>query len=71
MDQLTDSPETVTEPPFMTLSQKNLAAVALGGLDGKKGGPALAKKLSKTPRKRIASNAAKARWKKERTNPRT
>jgi hypothetical protein len=42
--------------------QKNPAAVALGKLGGKKGGPARAAALSKTERKAIASRAAKARW---------
>ncbi len=42
---------------------KNPAAVALGRLGGKKGGPARAKKLSAKRRKEIAKNAAKSRWK--------
>ena len=42
---------------------KNTAAVALGRLGGKKGGPARAKKLSKKRRADIARMAAKARWK--------
>ena len=45
-------------------SEKNPAAVSLGRLGGLKGGPARAKKLSKKQRARIASKAAKARWKK-------
>jgi hypothetical protein len=44
--------------------EKNPAAVALGRLGGKKGGPARAKKLSAEQRRRIAQKAAKARWKK-------
>lgn len=43
-------------------SGKNPAAVALGRLGGKKGGPARAKKLSKKQRTAIARKAAKARW---------
>jgi hypothetical protein len=43
---------------------KNPAAVALGRLGGKKGGPARAKKLSARKRKVIARKAALARWKK-------
>jgi len=43
---------------------KNEAAVALGRLGGKKGGPARAKSLSKKRRSEIARKAAKARWKK-------
>lgn len=43
---------------------KNPAAVALGRLGGKKGGPARAKKLTKKERSEIARRAAKARWSK-------
>jgi hypothetical protein len=42
--------------------EKNPAAVELGRLGGKKGGPARAKKLTKKRRKEIAKKAAKARW---------
>ena len=42
---------------------KNPAAVALGALGGKKGGPARAAKLSPWRRKAIARKAAAARWK--------
>jgi len=45
--------------------KKNPAAVALGRLGGKKGGPARAKKLSAKKRMEIASNAAKVRWAKK------
>ena len=45
---------------------KNPAAVALGRLGGKKGGPARAKKLSKKKRSEIAKKAAEARWKSHR-----
>lgn len=45
------------EPP------KNPAAVALGKLGGKKGGPARAAKLSAQKRREIATLAARARWK--------
>jgi hypothetical protein len=41
---------------------KNPAAVALGKLGGKKGGPARAAKLSKEQRAEIAKKAAQARW---------
>lgn len=41
---------------------KNPAAVALGRLGGKKGGPARAKKLTPEQRKEIAKKAAEARW---------
>jgi hypothetical protein len=44
---------------------KNPAAVALGRLGGKKGGPARAKKLTKEQRAEIARKAAQARWTKK------
>lgn len=44
---------------------KNPAAVALGKLGGKKGGPARAAKLSEEERKEIAKKAARARWEKK------
>jgi hypothetical protein len=44
---------------------KNIHAVELGRLGGKKGGEARAKKLSPERRKEIAQKAAKARWKKK------
>jgi hypothetical protein len=43
---------------------KNQAAVMLGRLGGKKGGPARAAKLSPRKRKAIAKKAAQARWSK-------
>jgi hypothetical protein len=43
---------------------KNPAAVALGRLGGKKGGPARAAKLTKEQRSESARKAAQARWKK-------
>ena len=43
--------------------EKNPAAVELGRLGGKKGGPARAKALSKERRSEIAKKAAEARWK--------
>ena len=52
-----DAPEA---PP-----EKNPAAVALGRLGGKKGGPARAAKLSAKRRSEIAQTAARARWDKE------
>ena len=41
---------------------KNLAAMVLGSLGGKKGGPARAKKLTAKQRSEIAKKAAQARW---------
>jgi hypothetical protein len=46
---------------------KNAAAVALGRLGGKKGGPARAKKLSKARRSEIAQKAAQTRWKRRKS----
>jgi len=42
--------------------RKNPAAVALGRLGGKKGGPARAEKLTAEQRAQIAKRAAQARW---------
>ena len=42
--------------------EKNPAAVALGRLGGRKGGPARAEKLSASRRSEIARRAAQARW---------
>ena len=53
----------LTDKPTPKLTEKNPAAVALGRLGGKKGGPARAKSLSAQKRKEIAKKAAKARWK--------
>jgi hypothetical protein len=56
--------EATGDPPHPAEDQpkKNPAAVELGRLGGKKGGPARAKKLSAARRKEIAKSAAKARW---------
>lgn len=56
---------TSEDTPELTENGKNAAAVALGRLGGKKGGPARAKKLSKERRSEIAKKAAEARWSKE------
>jgi len=45
--------------------QKNPAAVELGRLGGKKGGPARAKKLTAEQRSDIARKAAQKRWQKD------
>ena len=45
-------------------AQKNPAAVELGRLGGKVGGPARARKLSPKKRSEIARKAANARWEK-------
>lgn len=49
------------------IPEKNPAAVALGRLGGKKGGPARAKALSAKKRKAIAQKAATSRWSKKNT----
>ena len=46
---------------------KNPAAVALGRLGGRKGGPARAKTLSDARRREIAKTAAEARWNRQKT----
>jgi hypothetical protein len=53
---------TETSDDHPAEADKNPAAVALGRLGGKKGGPARAKSLSKKRRAEIARNAATARW---------
>ena len=60
-DAVTDEPEP-EEPQPLTEDDKNPAAVALGRLGGKKGGPARAKKLTPEQRSEIARKAAQARW---------
>jgi len=47
-------------------SAKNPAAVLLGRLGGKKGGPARARKLTPQQRSEIARKASLARWAKHR-----
>ena len=47
-----------------TTREKNPAAVELGRLGGKKGGPARASKLSKKRKREIAQKAAQTRWSK-------
>ena len=57
--QATGQIQTQSEPK----KEKNPAAVALGRLGGLKGGNARAIKLTTDERKRIATEAAKSRWK--------
>lgn len=52
----------VTEATEEQEPKKNPAAVELGRLGGKKGGPARAKRLSAARRREIAKKAAAARW---------
>ena len=51
------------------VSHKNLAAVALGRKGGLASAKARMEKISPDERSRIASNAARARWDKERLKP--
>lgn len=60
VDQVADDVEPKKREPAKP--EKNPAAVALGRLGGKKGGPARAKKLSKKRRSEIAKKAAQKRW---------
>lgn len=62
VQEATADPETPEQPA----PKKNPAAVALGRLGGKKGGPARAAKLSPERRKEIAKKAAETRWARER-----
>jgi len=48
----------------MSVTKKNVAAVALGRLGGLKGGKARARKLSAKQRRESARKAALARWSK-------
>jgi hypothetical protein len=56
------NPALPKDPPKERARKKNPAAVALGKLGGKKGGPARRDKLSPERRKEIAREAARARW---------
>jgi len=53
---------TGSAPPAKPLKHKNPAAVELGRLGGKKGGPARAASLSAIKRSEIARKAAQSRW---------
>ena len=50
--------------PDPTPEERHAAAVALGRLGGKKGGPARARKLTPEQRRDSARKAAQARWQK-------
>jgi hypothetical protein len=59
----TEQPAPSVQPTSEPNSDgKNPAAVTLGRLGGKKGGPARAAKLTKEQRAEIAKRAAQARW---------
>ena len=55
---------SIVEGATAESTDKNLAAMVLGSLGGKKGGPARAQKLSAKRRSEIARKAAEARWRK-------
>jgi hypothetical protein len=55
---------SIVEGATAESTDKNLAAMVLGRLGGKKGGPARAKKLTAKRRSDIARGAAQARWQK-------
>ena len=60
-----EEPETEPEPVAVsepTPEERHAAAVALGRLGGKKGGPARAKKMTPQQRSESARKAAQARW---------
>ena len=66
VDEATSEDESeVPDEESADESGKNPAAVALGRLGGKKGGPARAKKLTKERRSEIAREAAQKRWRKD------
>ena len=58
-----DQPEESQEP-----DTRHPAAVALGKLGGKKGGPARARNLTSAQRSEAARKAAQARWNKQQEN---
>ena len=62
VQEATGEAEEQQVEPELTPEERHTAAVALGRLGGKKGGPARAKKLSKKRRSEIAKRAAQARW---------
>ena len=55
----------ILQVPEPTPEERHAAAVALGRLGGKKGGPARAKKLTPEQRSESARKAAKARWRRK------
>ena len=55
---------SIVEGATTESTDKNLAAMVLGSLGGRKGGPARAKKLTPEQRSDIARRAAQARWQK-------
>ena len=66
VEAATGQQENQEAVPEITEEAKHAAAVALGRLGGKKGGPARAKRLTTNERSEIARRAAKARWERKR-----
>ncbi len=58
--------KATTDEPIPEDSGKNPAAVALGRLGGRKGGPARAARMTAKQRSASAKKAAAARWKSKR-----
>ena len=65
VQEATAEPGTEQAEPELTPEERHAAAVALGRLGGKKGGPARAGKLTPERRREIARKAAEARWRRE------
>lgn len=61
-ERLTAPLHLVTNEDQAETPPKNPAAVALGRMGGKKGGPARAKKLSRAKLSAIGKKGAEARW---------
>lgn len=61
-DQATGENPPQPEPPPEEAPGKNPAAVALGRLGGKRGGPARAARMTPEQRRESAKKAASARW---------
>lgn len=62
VEQATDEEQPFLHDIKLRTNEKNIHAVALGSLGGKKGGPARAAKLTPQQRKEMARKAAQARW---------
>ena len=67
-EQESPVPESAASASESPADGKNPAAVELGRLGGKKGGPARAKKLTPEQRREIAKRAAEARWNKNQSS---
>lgn len=65
IDRIAARTEGRPEPEEPKEPEKNPAAVELGRLGGKKGGPARSKKLTKKQQSEIAKKASASRWSKD------